>query len=600
MLPPTVHRSFVTAGVLAAVLMLPGKANAQTIQKASANGTTLTIQGTNFGANKPTITLGGGAPFVVTSWSATQVIATMPAGLLPGSYALRLVRANGGSDIFDMTVGAVGPAGPTGPTGLAGPQGVPGLNGPPGPAGPTGPQGLQGPPGIAGANGVAGAAGPQGPPGATGAVGPPGSAGPTGPQGPSGAGIVSDANGNTAGGTWALGSNIVGRLNSAFGNFALARNTTGGGNTAFGNQALIGNTTGVSNTAQGIGALANNTTGSENTAQGAGALGLSTGGFNTAVGSNALVNTQGSNNIALGREAGLQSTVGNSNIFIGNPGASFDNGTVKIGQAGTHTSAFFAGITGNDLSLTGVPVVIDANGQLGTGALLGGSPGPVGPIGPTGPTGPQGPTGPPGAQGPAGFAGTPGIQGPPGPQGIPGVPGATGTAGVAGAPGPAGPQGPAGAGGPVWRDANGALVGPVIQGPQAGYWSYLDEAGFLWPMFEGFTNPLAGSPGPSFYAYSATLWFDGPGCTGNSYTGVPPAFNRATRTVMSENRAPVGNGPFFAFLDYTWSSAWVTSSHTDGVCTDTGGFGYQVVMVGTRVAVSKPAAFVVPYYIARQ
>jgi hypothetical protein len=190
-LPNMVRHSFVTAGLMAAVFMLPSEANAQTIQKASVSGTTLTIIGANFGNNKGTVTLGGGAAFTITSWTATQVVAAMPAALLPGSYLLKLTKAGGAPDFFALTAGAVGPvgpAGPTGATGLSGLDGINGVDGLPGPAGPTGPQGIQGPQGVPG---LSGAQGPQGVPGTPGAVG---------PQGPAGqAGKLYDANGSLVG-----------------------------------------------------------------------------------------------------------------------------------------------------------------------------------------------------------------------------------------------------------------------------------------------------------------------------------------------------------------------------------------------------------------
>src|SRR5215475_5531903 len=73
---------------------------------------------------------------------------------------------------------------------------------------------------------------------------------------------VSDAAGNTAGGTGALFSNTAGGYNTASGFYALFSNTTGGYNTASGFEALYANTTGIGNTASGAYALFSNTTGS--------------------------------------------------------------------------------------------------------------------------------------------------------------------------------------------------------------------------------------------------------------------------------------------------------------------------------------------------
>jgi Chaperone of endosialidase len=189
---------------------------------------------------------------------------------------------------------------------------------------------------------------------------------------------------NTATGVYALISNTTGFLNTAIGGFALGSNTTGFENTAIGNNALFGNTTGVLNTASGFQVLSSNTTGAYNTANGAYALDANTtgsnntaiGGFalrrnttgegNTANGSRALVrNTTGNDNIALGNNAGENLTTGSSNIDIGNRGVAGETRTIRVGTTGTHTAAYIAGISGATVP-TGVAVIVDANGQLGT------------------------------------------------------------------------------------------------------------------------------------------------------------------------------------------------------------------------------------------
>ena len=93
------------------------------------------IFGTGFGADQPVVTLEG-IPVVVVSHTATEIVVTMPAGTVPGTYLLTVSQVpsgpfgGGASSDFYVTVGAEGPQGP---------QGVPG------PAGPTGPQGPPGP-----------------------------------------------------------------------------------------------------------------------------------------------------------------------------------------------------------------------------------------------------------------------------------------------------------------------------------------------------------------------------------------------------------------------------------------------------------------------
>jgi Collagen triple helix repeat (20 copies) len=138
------------------------------IVSAQANFTsnTLTIAGKNFGTQPPIVTLDA-TTLTVTSNSATQVVATLPASIQPGSYRLvvALPDHDRGRDadhhddedmnksaVFVVTLGAVGPQGPQGPQGVQGPPGIPGPPGLPGPQGipgPPGPQGPQGPSGTA-------------------------------------------------------------------------------------------------------------------------------------------------------------------------------------------------------------------------------------------------------------------------------------------------------------------------------------------------------------------------------------------------------------------------------------------------------------------
>ena len=170
---------------------------------------------------------------------------------------------------------------------------------------------------------------------------------------------------NTAVGAVALLNNTEGNQNTATGNSALYSNTTGTSNTASGFEALFNNTTGNTNTADGFRALLSNTTGNENTATGSAALANNTtGNNNAAVGIAALIqNTTGASNIALGAFAGLNLTTGNNNIDIGNGGIFSDANTIRIGQQGTQTATFIAGISGT--TVTGTAVVVNDSGQLG-------------------------------------------------------------------------------------------------------------------------------------------------------------------------------------------------------------------------------------------
>ena len=62
---------------------------------------------------------------------------------------------------------------------------------------------------------------------------------------------------------------------------------------------------------------------------------------------------------------GVNLTTGNANIDIGNAGVAAEAKTIRIGTTGTQTNAYVAGISGATAS-TGVPVIVDTTGHLGT------------------------------------------------------------------------------------------------------------------------------------------------------------------------------------------------------------------------------------------
>jgi len=167
---------------------------------------------------------------------------------------------------------------------------------------------------------------------------------------------------NTATGAWALYGNMDGFNNTATGWFALISNTTGSSNAANGTSALLSNTTGSGNTAIGSGALGGNTTGINNTALGNAAASRN-GDNNTAIGYFAHSRNNGSNNIAMGYQAGFNLNSGSYNIDIGSPGSRGDHETIRIGSFQTNT--YMAGISGATVP-TGVAVIVDADGHLGT------------------------------------------------------------------------------------------------------------------------------------------------------------------------------------------------------------------------------------------
>jgi hypothetical protein len=169
----------------------------------------LTIEGLNFGADEPVVTLAGQV-LDVSSYSDTQLVVDV-AGFSPGVRALVVAASSPSREArMDLTLGAVGPQGdqgiqgPQGDTGAQGPQGeqgiqgetgAQGLQGEQGIQGETGAQGPQGEQGIPGETGAQGLQGEQGIPGETGAQGPQGDTGAQGPQGepgPAGGGSQAD------------------------------------------------------------------------------------------------------------------------------------------------------------------------------------------------------------------------------------------------------------------------------------------------------------------------------------------------------------------------------------------------------------------------
>jgi len=124
-------------------------------------------------------------------------------------------------------------------------------------------------------------------------------------------------------------------------------------NTAVGGTALDSLTTGTLNVAIGNNCIEDITTGSQNTAVGVacGNAGLDTGSNNTFLGYAAGSAYTGaeSHNICIGH--GVDGTLGESDV-------------IRIGD--TQTATFVAGIFGATVGGTGIPVVVDNAGQLGT------------------------------------------------------------------------------------------------------------------------------------------------------------------------------------------------------------------------------------------
>src|SRR5271167_3899567 len=138
---------------------------------------------------------------------------------------------------------------------------------------------------------------------------------------------------NTFSGCYAGNQNTTGNRNTFNGCFAGHRNTTGDYNAFTGEDAGFSNTTGYGNTFTGMQAGFSNTTGWYNTFAGYGA------GYNTN---------------------------GSSNIYIGDqgPGSGTESNAIRIGDS-NQIATYIAGIY-NVTSLTGIPVYINSNEQLGT------------------------------------------------------------------------------------------------------------------------------------------------------------------------------------------------------------------------------------------
>jgi hypothetical protein len=205
-----------------------------------------------------------------------------------------------------------------------------------------------------------------------------------------------DNDNNTAVGFQALNNNDTDD-NTAVGAFALLLNTTGGTfsgtfldpfsngpNTALGTLALANNVDGGGNTAVGFFALGSTASGIPEaycTAVGFEALASDTatagdqGTFNTGLGAQALLTlTTGISNTAVGALAGQNLTTGSQNTFVGVEAGSNVSSASNVTCIGRFTPGlnvsgitFIAGIRGVTTQLTpAIPVLIDANGQLGT------------------------------------------------------------------------------------------------------------------------------------------------------------------------------------------------------------------------------------------
>jgi hypothetical protein len=218
--------------------------------------------------------------------------------------------------------------------------------------------------------------------GQTGGIGLQGATGADGIQGNTGATGVTGALGQTGGigATGATGAGVTGVLNNLY----LPNSTSSVGN-IYKNNILYFHNYGTSNTFLGQNAGNTGTTGTQNTGIGRDSLvSLTNGNNNTCVGRlSGTAITTGSNNVIIGDNCATTLTTGASNIIIGaavGPNITTTGGNIMIGATtvagdtnfiriggGSHARAYISGIRGvTTQSASGIAVLIDSNGQMGT------------------------------------------------------------------------------------------------------------------------------------------------------------------------------------------------------------------------------------------
>jgi hypothetical protein len=94
-------RTLSAAFFFPAALTLAGTAAAAAplIESVTANAalTAVTINGTNFAGTNRVLLSGYATPLVVTSVTSSRIVASLPSGLAPGSYAIRVETAGNGN-----------------------------------------------------------------------------------------------------------------------------------------------------------------------------------------------------------------------------------------------------------------------------------------------------------------------------------------------------------------------------------------------------------------------------------------------------------------------------------------------------------------------
>ncbi|CAB4133792.1 Intramolecular chaperone auto-processing domain containing protein [uncultured Caudovirales phage] len=182
---------------------------------------------------------------------------------------------------------------------------------------------------------------------------------------------MTTGNSNTSVGLASLGACVSGSENCAFGEECLTSNTASQ-NSAYGSKSMNAAGAGAENSCFGYASGNQITSGSNNVLVGyqSGNV-ITTGNFNTGFGNDSLAAvTTGQYNIGVGNNAGNALTgADSSNILINNTGVSGNSNEIRIGTQGSggaqQNKCFIVGISGVTVAAS-VPVVIDANGQMGT------------------------------------------------------------------------------------------------------------------------------------------------------------------------------------------------------------------------------------------
>ena len=151
--------------------------------------------------------------------------------------------------------------------------------------------------------------------------------------------------------------------------------TSGTENTAYGYLVASSITSGTNNSMFGFEAMSRSTTSSQCTSIGAySMLNANIGAHNnTAIGYDSLGNINtGVGNSCLGYSSGSALTLADSNnIMISNTGIAGDSAAIRIGNPGTQTTTYIAGVDG--VALTTANVVTETGNQLGTAVLTPGA-----------------------------------------------------------------------------------------------------------------------------------------------------------------------------------------------------------------------------------